>query len=80
MALQYYKNLYFHIIFYEIRAYFLSQKNEGNSDNKNHRSVFTLLLLIMLIVSSLQHNAILLCLESLKEELVSHDLSYVLKH
>ena len=38
-ALQRYKNLYFHILLYETQVCFLLQKNEGNSDNKNHRGV-----------------------------------------
>ena len=66
-ASKYYKILYFHILFYDIHLYFLLQKNEGNSGNKNHRVTLTLLLLIMLIVFLLQDNAIFLHLESLKE-------------
>ena len=53
-TLQCYLNLSFHILFYEIHVCFLLQKNEGNSNNKNHRGVYALLLLIMLIVSLLQ--------------------------
>ena len=57
------------------KFFFLFQKYEGNSDNRNHRDVSTLLLLIMLIFFFffffffLQHNAILLHLESLKKNL-----------
>ena len=47
--------------------FFLLQKNKGNSDNKNHRGVLTLFLLIMLIVFLLQDNAIFVHLESLEE-------------
>ena len=41
---------------------------------------FDVIFLIMLIVFLLQGNAILLHLESLKEWLVFHDFSYVLKY
>ena len=48
---------------------FLLRKNEGNSDNKNHRDVYTLFLLIMAIVLLLQDYTILLHLQSLKNNL-----------
>ena len=38
------------------KFFFRLQKNEGNSDNKNHHDVRKLFLLIMLIVLSLQDN------------------------
>ena len=48
MTLQCYKNLYFHILFYEVHIGFLLRKNENNLDNRDHRVVFTLFFLIML--------------------------------
>ena len=64
-ASEYYKNLYFHILFYMIQVLFLFRKNEDNSGHKNH--VFTLFFLIIQIIFLHQHNAILIRLESLKE-------------
>ena len=58
---------------------FRCKKNEDNSDNENHCRVFTLFLLIMLMFL-LQDNAIPLHLESLKEQLVFHNLRHILKH
>ena len=77
--IQRYKNLYFHILFYEIQVCFLFLTNENNSNNKNHHHVLTVSLFIMLIVFLWQYNAILLLLESLKEWFVFHALSFVLK-
>ena len=57
VALQQYKNLYFHILFYEIQVCFLFQRNEDNSNNKNHHYFFMLLLLIMLIIVFLHDSA-----------------------
>ena len=64
------KSIPFHLYLFMkalIFVWFLLQKNEGNSDNKNQRGILTSILLIIMIVFSLQYNAILLHLESLKE-------------
>ena len=59
---------------------FLLQKNDGNLDTKNHRGVYMLFLLIMPTTFLFLNNAILRDLESLKEKIIFHDLSYILKH
>ena len=62
-------------------SFFLLQRNKGKSDNKNHHDVQKLFLLIELILFLLQDNAVVfLRLKSFKEQLVFHDLIYVLKH
>ena len=79
-SLQSYKDIYFHIQFYEIHVRFLLQKNECNSDNKNHRDIKMLFLLIAMIVFLLQDNVILLHLESLQDNYVCYGLSNVFKY
>ena len=59
---------------------FLLQKNDGNLDTKNHRGVYMLFLLIMPTTFLFLNNAILRDLESLKEKIIFHDLSYILKY
>ena len=62
------------------KFFFLLQKNEGNSENKNYHDVWKLFLLIMLIVFWQENNAIFHHLELLKKWIILHNLSYVLKH
>ena len=62
------------------KFFFLLQKNEGNSENKNYHDVWKLFLLIMLIVFWLENNAIFHHFELLKKWIILHNLSYVLKH
>ena len=62
------------------KFFFLLQKNEGNSENKNYHDVWKLFLLIILIVFWLEDNAIFHHLELLKKWIILHNLSYVLKH
>ena len=63
----------------EIQVCFLLKKNEDNSDDKNHRGVLTLFLLIMQIIFT-----VIYCYPFsfgiIKKELVFQDLSYVLRH
>ena len=74
------KSLFSHTFSCHLSLFFVL-KEWSNLDNKNHRNVWTLFLLIMLMVFLLQDNAIVfLYLKSLKNELVFNDLNYVLKH
>ena len=78
-TLQHYKNLYFHLLFYEIQVCFLFKTNEDNLNNNKHHFILTLLFLILLAILSLQRSDILLPLKSLQKWFVFYILSYVLK-
>ena len=61
-------------------SFFLSRKNEGNSDNKKSPWCLEVISLNDADSFLLEDNTIFLHLELLKEQLVFHNLSYALKH
>ena len=61
-----YKNLYFHILFYEILICFLLQKNDGNWDKKHHHGVLGIMALNNDDSFLLKDNTILFYVEPLK--------------